>query len=190
MRSRSRTLRAAAAFLELPLYRYIGGTNAKTLPVPMMNILNGGAHADNNVDFQEFMVMPVGAESFREALRMRCGDLSQSENRAQDRAAIRPASATKAVLLQISNRTKKPSRPFSRRSTKAGYKAGENVMLALDPAASEFYKDGKYVFKKTDKRELSSERNGGVLGRLVRQISDHLDRGRHGRERLGRLEKL
>ena len=62
--------RAAAAFLEIPLYRYIGGSNAKTLPVPMMNILNGGAHADNNVDFQEFMVMPVGAESFSEALRM------------------------------------------------------------------------------------------------------------------------
>ena len=70
------TARAAAAFLEIPLYRYIGGANAKTLPVPMMNIINGGAHADNNVDFQEFMIMPVGAETFSEALARGRGDFS------------------------------------------------------------------------------------------------------------------
>ncbi len=148
--------RAAAAFQQLPLYRYIGGTNAKTLPVPMMNILNGGAHADNNVDFQEFMVMPVGAESFTEALR--CGaeifhnlkSVLKSRGYSTgvgDEGGFAPnlksnEEAIETILEAIEN---------------AGYKAGQNVMLALDPAASEFYSNGKYVFKKSDKRELSSE---------------------------------
>lgn len=148
--------RAAAAFQEMPLYRYIGGTNAKTLPVPMMNILNGGAHADNNVDFQEFMVMPVGAESFTEALR--CGaeifhnlkDVLRSRGYSTgvgDEGGFAPNlrsndEAVETILEAID---------------KSGYKAGENVMLALDPAASEYYKDGKYIFKKSDNRELSSE---------------------------------
>ena len=147
--------RAAAAFQEMPLYRYIGGANAKTLPVPMMNILNGGAHADNNVDFQEFMVMPVGAESFSEALR--CGseifhnlkDVLKSRGYSTgvgDEGGFAPnlksnEEAVETILEAID---------------KAGYKAGDNVMLALDPAASEFYKEGKYIFKKSDKRELSS----------------------------------
>jgi enolase len=147
--------RAAAAFQEMPLYRYIGGTNAKTLPVPMMNILNGGAHADNNVDFQEFMVMPVGAESFSEALR--CGaeifhnlkDVLKGRGYSTgvgDEGGFAPnlksnEEAVETILEAID---------------KAGYKAGDNVMLALDPASSEFYKEGKYVFKKSDKRELTS----------------------------------
>ncbi len=148
--------RAAAAFQQLPLYRYIGGTNAKTLPVPMMNILNGGAHADNNVDFQEFMVMPVGAESFTEALR--CGaeifhnlkSVLKSRGYSTgvgDEGGFAPnlksnEEAIETILEAIEN---------------AGYKPGQNVMLALDPAASEFYSNGKYVFKKSDKRELSSD---------------------------------
>ncbi len=147
--------RAAAMFQELPLYRYIGGTNAKTLPVPMMNILNGGAHADNNVDFQEFMVMPVGAENFSEALR--CGaeifhhlkDVLRSRGYSTgvgDEGGFAPnlksnEEAVETILEAIE---------------KAGYQAGKNVMLALDPASSEFYKGGKYVFKKSDKRELTS----------------------------------
>lgn len=148
--------RAAASILELPLYRYLGGVNAKTLPVPMMNILNGGAHADNNVDFQEFMVMPVGAESFAEALRMgaeifhhlktvlKARNYSTSVG---DEGGFAPnlrsnEEAVETILEAIE---------------KAGYIAGENVMIALDPAASEFFKDGKYIFKKSDKRELSSE---------------------------------
>lgn len=148
--------RAAAASQNLPLYRYIGGTNAKTLPVPMMNILNGGAHADNNVDFQEFMVMPVGADSFSEALR--CGaeifhnlkNVLKSRGYSTgvgDEGGFAPnlksnEEAVETILEAIDN---------------AGYKAGENVMIALDPASSEFYKDGKYIFKKSDNRELSSE---------------------------------
>jgi enolase len=148
--------RAAAAFQEMPLYRYIGGTNAKTLPVPMMNILNGGAHADNNVDFQEFMVMPVGAESFREALR--CGaeifhnlkNVLKSRGYSTgvgDEGGFAPnlksnEEAVETILEAIDN---------------AGYKAGDNVMIALDPASSEFHKNGKYIFKKSDDRELSSD---------------------------------
>jgi enolase len=148
--------RAAAMYQGLPLYRYIGGMNAKTLPVPMMNILNGGAHADNNVDFQEFMVMPVGAEDFSEALRtgaeifhhlktvLKKRGYSTSVG---DEGGFAPnlksnEEAVETILEAIDN---------------AGYKAGENVMMALDPASSEFYKDGKYIFKKSDKRELSSD---------------------------------
>jgi enolase len=148
--------RAAAAFQEMPLYRYLGGPNAKTLPVPMMNILNGGAHADNNVDFQEFMVMPVGAESFSEALR--CGaeifhnlkKVLKSRGYSTgvgDEGGFAPnlrsnEEAVETILDAIGN---------------AGYEAGGNVMLALDPAASEFYSDGKYIFKKSDSREFSPE---------------------------------
>jgi enolase len=148
--------RAAAAFQEMPLYRYIGGTNAKTLPVPMMNILNGGAHADNNVDFQEFMVMPVGAQSFSEALR--CGaeifhnlkSVLKSRGYSTgvgDEGGFAPNLKSNEEAVEI----------ILEAIEKAGYKAGHNVMLALDPAASEFYREGKYVFKKSDKRELSSE---------------------------------
>ncbi|MBA2501932.1 MAG: phosphopyruvate hydratase [Pyrinomonadaceae bacterium] len=150
------TARAAATFLEIPLYRYLGGTNARTLPVPLMNILNGGAHADNNVDFQEFMVAPVGANNFRDALR--CGaeifhalkSVLKKRNLATgvgDEGGFAPnlrsnEEAIETILEAIGN---------------AGYTAGTDVMLALDPAASEFYTDGAYVFKKSDKRRLSSD---------------------------------
>ncbi|MFN2502467.1 MAG: phosphopyruvate hydratase [Pyrinomonadaceae bacterium] len=147
--------RAAAAFQEMPLYLYIGGTNAKTLPVPMMNILNGGAHADNNVDFQEFMVLPVGADSFSEALRVGAEIFHNLKSVLKkrgystcvgDEGGFAPnlksnEEAVETILEAIAN---------------AGYTAGDDVMLGLDPAASEFYKNGKYVFKKSDKRELSS----------------------------------
>ena len=148
--------RAAATFLEIPLYRYLGGANARTLPVPLMNILNGGAHADNNVDFQEFMVAPVGANNFRDALR--CGveifhalkSVLKKRNLATsvgDEGGFAPnlrsnEEAIETILEAIGN---------------AGYTAGADVMLALDPAASEFYTDGAYVFKKSDKRRLSSD---------------------------------
>lgn len=148
--------RAAAAFQEMPLYRYVGGANAKTLPVPMMNILNGGAHADNNVDFQEFMIMPVGAETFSEALQ--CGaeifhnlkSVLKSRGYSTgvgDEGGFAPnlksnEEAVETILEAIEN---------------AGYYPNDNVMIALDPASSEFYKDGKYIFKKSDNRELSSD---------------------------------
>src|ERR1700694_4836554 len=148
--------RAAANEYGLPLYRYLGGAAANTLPVPMMNILNGGAHADNNVDFQEFMVMPVGAPSFSEALRwgvevfhtLKGALKKRGYNTAVgDEGGFAPSvksnvEATEVVLEAIS---------------KAGYKPGEEIAIALDPAASEFYQDGKYVFKKSDKSAKSSD---------------------------------
>jgi len=147
--------RAAAAFQEMPLYRYIGGTNAKTLPVPMMNILNGGAHADNNVDFQEFMVMPVGAESFSEALR--CGsEIFHNLKSVLKGRGYSTGVGDEGGFAPNLKSNEEAVETILEAIDKAGYKAGDNVMLALDPAASEFYRDGKYVFKKSDKRELTS----------------------------------
>ena len=148
--------RAAASFLELPLYRYIGGSNAKTLPVPMMNILNGGAHADNNVDFQEFMIMPVGAPSFSEALRMGSEIFHNLKSVLRSRGLSTGVGDEGGFAPNLSS-NEEAIETILEAIDKAGYKAGDNVMLALDPAASEFYQDGSYVFKKSDKRRLSSE---------------------------------
>lgn len=148
--------RAAAAALEIPLYRYIGGANAKTLPVPMMNILNGGAHADNNVDFQEFMVMPVGAESFAEALRTGAEIFHNLKGVLKSRGYSTSVGDEGGFAPNLKS-NEEAVETILEAIEKAGYKAGENVMIALDPAASEFYKDGKYVFKKSDNRELSSD---------------------------------
>jgi enolase len=148
--------RAAAAFLEIPLYRYIGGANARTLPVPMMNILNGGAHADNNVDFQEFMVMPVGAESFSEALRMGAEIFHNLKNVLKARGLSTGVGDEGGFAPNLKS-NEEAIETILKAIEKAGYRAGDNVMLALDPAASEFYKDGSYVFKKSDNRKLSSD---------------------------------
>jgi len=148
--------RAAAAFLEMPLYRYVGGANAKTLPVPMMNILNGGAHADNNVDFQEFMIVPVGAPSFSEALRTGAEIFHNLKNVLKSRGLSTGVGDEGGFAPNLTS-NEEAIDTILQAIEKAGYKAGDDVMLALDPAASEFYIDGKYVFKKSDKRELSSE---------------------------------
>ncbi|MEP7147390.1 MAG: phosphopyruvate hydratase [Acidobacteriota bacterium] len=150
------TARAAAAELEIPLYRYIGGANAKTLPVPMMNILNGGAHADNNVDFQEFMVMPVGAETFAEALRMGAEIFHNLKSVLKSRGYSTGVGDEGGFAPNLKS-NEEAIETILEAIGKAGYNAGGNVMLALDPAASEFYRDGKYIFKKSDRRELSSE---------------------------------
>ena len=147
--------RAAAAIQEIPLYRYIGGTNAKTLPVPMMNILNGGAHADNNVDFQEFMVMPVGADSFTEALRCGAEIFHNLKSVLRSRGYSTSVGDEGGFAPNLKS-NEEAVETILEAIEKAGYTAGDNVMLALDPAASEFFKDGKYIFKKSDKRELSS----------------------------------
>jgi enolase len=148
--------RAVATTLEVPLYRYLGGVNASVLPVPMMNILNGGAHADNNVDFQEFMVMPVGAPSFSEALRWGVevfhtlkGVLKKrSYNTAVgDEGGFAPSLKSNVEAIEL----------VIEAIQAAGYKPGEQIAIALDPAASEFYQDGKYVFKKSDKSAKTSE---------------------------------
>src|ERR1022692_1174128 len=148
--------RAAAASYGLPLYRYLGGSGANTLPTPMMNILNGGAHADNNVDFQEFMVMPVGAPSFHEALRWGVevfhtlkGVLKKRgyNTAVGDEGGFAPSVKSNVEAIEV----------VLEAISKAGYKPGEEIAIALDPAASEFFQDGKYVFKKSDKSAKSSD---------------------------------
>jgi enolase len=148
--------RAGASILEMPLYRYLGGVNAKTLPVPMMNILNGGAHADNNVDFQEFMVMPVGAESFVEALRTGAEIFHNLKSVLKSRGYSTSVGDEGGFAPNLRS-NEEAVETILEAIEKSGYKAGENVMLALDPAASEFFKDGKYIFKKSDNRELTSD---------------------------------
>ena len=150
--------KAAAETLDLPLYRYIGGTNARTLPVPMMNILNGGKHADNNVDFQEFMVMPVGAPNFAEALRMGAETFHVLKSVLKEKGyntsvgdeggfAPNLKSNDEAIelILEAINKT--------------AYKVGDEIAIALDPASSEMYLNDKksYQFFKSDKSEKSSE---------------------------------
>jgi enolase len=135
--------KAAADGLGLPLYRYVGGVEANLLPVPMMNILNGGVHADNRLDFQEFMVMPVGAPTFAEALR--CGaEIFHALKAALHRAGLSTAVGDEGGFAPALN-TPREALDFIDKAVKAaGYKLGDDVLLAMDPAASEFFKDGRY----------------------------------------------
>ena len=144
--------RAAAAQLGLPLYRYIGGANAKVLPVPMMNIINGGAHSDAPIDFQEFMIMPVGAPSFREGLRMGAEVFHALKSVLKERGlctAVGDEGGFAPNLASIEDALDAILKAIDKAGFKAGRKAdGGSISLALDPAASEFFSDGKYVFKK------------------------------------------
>ncbi|HLL77754.1 MAG TPA: phosphopyruvate hydratase [Pyrinomonadaceae bacterium] len=150
------TARAAAAHLEIPLYRYVGGALARTLPVPMMNILNGGAHADNNVDFQEFMVVPVGAESFSEALRVGAEIFHALKNVLKKRGLVTAVGDEGGFAPSLKS-NEEAIETILEAINVAGYSAGREILLALDPAASEFYDGRNYVFKKSDGRKLSSE---------------------------------
>jgi enolase len=147
--------KAAADARGMPLYRYVGGVGANLLPVPMMNILNGGAHADNNVDFQEFMVVPVGALNFSEALRMGAEIFHSLKTVLKSRGLSTGVGDEGGFAPDLSS-NEEAIETILEAIEKAGYKTGADVMLALDPAASEFYQDGSYVFKKSDKRRLSS----------------------------------
>ena len=151
------TARAAAKHLEVPLYRYLGGTNARTLPVPMMNIINGGAHADNNVDFQEFMVVPVGAATFREALRMGA-EVFHALKAVLKKKGYATSVGDEGGFAPNLSSNEEAIETILEAVTKAGFTAGTDCLLALDPAASEFYDGRSYVFKKSDKRKLSSEK--------------------------------
>ncbi|GIU81783.1 MAG: phosphopyruvate hydratase [Acidobacteria bacterium] len=150
------TARAAAAFLQIPLYRYLGGVNSKVLPVPMMNIINGGAHADNNVDFQEFMIVPVGVNSFSEALRMGA-EIFHHLKKVLSARGYSTAVGDEGGFAPNLKSNEEAIETILEAIEKAGYKAGENVMIALDPASSEFYDGSQYVFKKSDGRKLSSD---------------------------------
>ncbi|HXS12903.1 MAG TPA: phosphopyruvate hydratase, partial [Acidobacteriaceae bacterium] len=162
--------RAAAESLGVPLYRYLGGVNACVLPTPMMNILNGGAHADNNVDFQEFMVMPVGAETFSDALRWGTevfhtlkGVLKKKgyNTAVGDEGGFAPSLKSNLEAIEV----------ILEAIELAGYKAGEQIAIALDPASSEFYDKaaGRYIFKKSDKSEKTSDQMADYWANWVRQ---------------------
>jgi enolase len=135
--------KAAADALGLPLYRYVGGVEANLLPVPMMNILNGGVHADNAIDFQEFMIMPVGAPSFAEALR--CGaEIFHALKSALHAAGLSTSVGDEGGFAPAINNAREALDLVEKAVNTAGYKLGNDVLLALDPAASEFFKDGRY----------------------------------------------
>ncbi len=162
--------RASAESEATPLYRYIGGVNARVLPVPMMNVINGGAHADNSVDLQEFMLTPVGASSFSDALRMGAETFHTLKavlkkrgysTAVGDEGGFAPNLKSNEEALEV----------LAEAISQAGYKAGEQIAIALDPASSEFYDKSKsrYVFKKSDKSEKTSEQLVDFWSNWVRQ---------------------
>lgn len=138
--------KAAAASVGLPLYLYLGGVAAKELPVPMMNILNGGQHADNNVDIQEFMIMPVGAPSFAEALRMNAEIYHTLKSLLKEKG-LSTALGDEGGFAPNLKCNSEAIEVILEAVKKAGYKPGKDIVMALDVASSEFYKDGKYVLE-------------------------------------------
>ena len=160
--------KAAADELGIPLYRYIGGTNAKTLPVPMANILNGGAHSSAPIDFQEYMVMPVGSSSFKEGIRCVAEVFHNLKNILHDKGLSTTVGDEGGFAPDLKD-NEEPLKVIMQAIEKAGYKPGKDVCIAMDPASSEFYdKDKKkYVFKKSDKRELSSAEMVDFYAHLV-----------------------
>jgi enolase len=148
--------RAAADYLGLPLYVYLGGFNAKTLPVPMMNILNGGKHADNNVDIQEFMIMPVGAESFREALRMGA-EVFHSLKAVLKEKGLNTAVGDEGGFAPNLSSNEEALQVIMQAIERAGYTPGEQIRLALDVASTELYKDGKYHLEGEGKVRTAEE---------------------------------
>ena len=157
--------KAAADFSNLPLYRYVGGTAARILPVPMMNIINGGEHADNPIDIQEFMIMPVAANSIREAVRMG-SEIFHTLKKELTKAGLSTGIGDEGGFAPNLSSTRDALDFILQAIEKAGYKAGEDVYLALDCAATEYYRDGKYHMK-GEGVTLSSEENVAYLTALV-----------------------
>jgi enolase len=193
------TAKAAAQAAGLELYKYLGGPNAKVLPVPMMNILNGGAHSDAPIDIQEFMIVPKGAASFREALRMGAEifhalkSVLKGKNLSTavgDEGGFAPALDSNEHALEV----------IAAATKKAGYKLGKDIFIALDVAASEFYKNKKYVFSKSDGSKKSSAEMVAFLKDLANRfpiisIEDGLDEGdwkgwKHLTEEMGETTQL
>ena len=148
--------KAAAQSMKLPLYRYIGGTNAKVLPVPMMNILNGGKHADNNVDLQEFMIVPAAAPTFAEGLRTGA-EVFHSLKSVLSKKGYNTAVGDEGGFAPNLKSNEEAVEVILEAITKAGYGPGKDVFIALDPASSEFFDNGKYVFAKSDKSSKTPE---------------------------------
>src|SRR5690606_29709062 len=173
--------KASANALGLSLYQYIGGVNAKTLPVPMMNILNGGKHADNNVDFQEFMIMPAGAASFREALRMGA-ETFHSLKSVLNKKGYNTAVGDEGGFAPNLKSNDEAIEVILEAIEKAGFKAGSEIFLALDVASSEMFRkeSNKYLFFKSSKEEKTSEQMVEFYANWVKQypivsIEDGLD---------------
>ena len=164
------TARAVAQTLEIPLYRYLGGVNACILPTPMLNVLNGGAHADSNVDFQEFMIMPVGAERFSDALRW-ASETFHTLKSVLKKKGYNTAVGDEGGFAPSLKSNDEAVELILEAIEQAGYKAGEQIAISLDPASSEFYdkETKKYVFKKGDKSERTSEQMVEFYENWVRQ---------------------
>lgn len=161
--------KAVSNALDMPLYRYMGGVNACELPVPMMNILNGGSHADSNVDLQEFMVMPVGASSFREALRMGAEIFHSLKSVLKEKGYATSVGDEGGFAPSLKS-NEEPLELIVKAIEKTGLKPRKDVMIALDPAASEFYdaKTKKYVFSKSDKSERTSDQMIEFYEKLIK----------------------
>ncbi len=159
--------RAAAADTGLPLYRYLGGPMSRVLPVPMMNILNGGAHASNNVDCQEFMIVPIGAETFPEALRMGV-ETFHALKKVLGKKGLSTAVGDEGGFAPMLPSNEAALDAVMQAIEAAGYQPGKDLAIALDPAASEFYQDGEYVFKKGD----GSRRTAAQMVDLYQQWVD------------------
>lgn len=170
--------RAAADSAEMPLWRYLGGVNAHLLPVPMMNIINGGAHADNALDAQEFMVMPVGAPHFNDGLRMGA-EIFHALKKLLSENGLSTAVGDEGGFAPAINSTDEALGYITKSIEAAGYKPGDDVMIAVDAAASEFYKDGKYHLQ-GEGRTLSSDEMNSMWAELtgkypIKSIEDPLD---------------
>jgi len=160
--------KAAANCLQVPLYRYVGGVNAKELPVPMANILNGGQHADNNVDIQEFMIMPAGAKTFKEGLRM-CAEVFQNLKAVLKGKGLNTAVGDEGGFAPNLASNEDALGCIMEAIKKAGYKAGEDMFIALDAAASSFYKGGKYILAAEKKPNKSAEEMIKFYSALVKK---------------------
>lgn len=158
--------KASAASKDMPLYRYIGGDKAKVLPIPMMNILNGGAHADNNVDLQEFMIMPIGAGSFAEALRWGAETFHSLKKILHDKK-LSTAVGDEGGFAPDLRSNEEAVEAILSAIDKAGYRAGKDIFIALDPASSSFYENGKYILEAEPKKENSSQDMIGFYSRWV-----------------------
>ncbi|MCU0822502.1 MAG: phosphopyruvate hydratase, partial [Spirochaetes bacterium] len=161
--------KAVAESLDMPLYRYIGGVGASLLPVPMMNIINGGSHADSNVDLQEFMVMPVGASNFKEALRMGTETFHSLKSVLKSKGYATGVGDEGGFAPSLKS-NEEPLEVIMTAIEKAGFKGGKDIMIALDPASSEFYNPDKkkYIFSKSDKSERDSARMVEFYEKMVK----------------------
>ena len=160
--------RAASLSQRTSLYRYLGGAGASTLPVPMMNIINGGAHADNSVDLQEFMIAPFGAQKFSESLRMGV-EVFHTLKKVLSKKGYSTAVGDEGGFAPMLKSNEEAIESVLEAITQAGYKPGEQIGICLDPAASEFFEDGAYVFKKSDKSRRTSEQMVEFWNNWVRQ---------------------